>query len=188
VVGIDLTHRSLLLAREAGGAGAELLVRGLSENLPFLSGCFDAAVLRLALHHFREPGAALASVRSALRTGGRLLVLDLIATDDPEARALRDALERFRDPSHTNLISPVEMRSHIERAGFAAPVETFWSQRREFAEWARIINEPRRMSDLKLVLDALSRCPGDPGGLELSGEGEELWFTYHWGLFVAAAV
>ena len=187
VVGIDLTLRSLQLSREAEAARASLLVRGLSENLPFRSGSFDAAVLRLALHHFLEPGVALASVRSALRAGGRLVVLDLVAPDNAEARALRDALERFRDPSHTNLLSREEMRSHIERAGFAAPVETFWSQRREFTEWARIIHEPRRMGDLKLVLNALSKCPGDLAGLELSCEGEELWFTYHWGLFVAAA-
>jgi hypothetical protein len=43
------------------------------------------------------------------------------------------------------------------------------------------------MSDLKLVLNALSKSPGDPAGLDLSSEGDELWFTYHWGLFVAAA-
>lgn len=124
---------------------------------------------------------------SALRAGGRLVVLDLLAPDDSKARALRDALERFRDPSHTHLISRGEMRSRIEQAGFAAPMETFWSQRREFTEWARIIYEPRRMGDLRLVLDALSSCPDDPAGLELSCEGDELWFTYHWGLFVAAA-
>jgi len=187
VVGIDLTLASLQLAREAETAGSTFLVRGLSENLPFRSGCFDATVLRLALHHFLEPAAALASARSVLRPGGRLVVLDLLAPDKTEARALRDALERFRDPSHTSLVSRAEMRSHIEQAGFAAPVETFWSQRREFSEWARIIHEPRRMSDLKLVLDALSRSPGDPAALDLSSDGEELWFTYHWGLFVAAA-
>jgi ubiquinone/menaquinone biosynthesis C-methylase UbiE len=187
VVGIDLTLRSLQLARKAETPGSRFLVRGLSENLPFRSGCFDATVLRLALHHFLEPVAALASARSALRPGGRLVVLDLLAPDNAEARELRDALERFRDPSHTNLVSREEMRSHIEQAGFAAPVETFWSQRREFSEWARIIHEPRRMSDLKLVLNALSKSPGDPAALNLSSEGEELWFTYQWGLFVAAA-
>ncbi len=187
VVGIDLTLRSLQLAREAETAGSMFLVRGLSENLPFRSGCFDVTVLRLALHHFLEPVAALSSARSVLRPGGRLVVLDLVAPHDAEARALRDALERFRDPSHTNLLSREEMRGHIQQAGFSAPVETFWSQRREFGEWARIIHEPRRMSDLKLVLNALSRSPGDPAALDLSSEGEALWFTYDWGLFVAAA-
>ena len=188
VVGIDLTLKSLQLAQEVKAAGSRFLVRGLSENLPFRSGSFDAVVLRLALHHFLEPTAALASAKSALRPGGRLVVLDLLAPDNAEARALRDALERFRDPSHTTLLSREEMHAHIQQAGFEVPVETLWTQRREFSEWARIIHEPKRMGDLKLVLNALSKSPGDAAGLDLSSEGDELWFTYHWGLFAAAAV
>jgi ubiquinone/menaquinone biosynthesis C-methylase UbiE len=187
VVGVDLTLKSLQLAREAEVEGRRFLVRGLSERLPFAPGCFDAVVLRLALHHFLEPDVALASARSVLRPGGRVVVLDLLAPPDPEKHVLRDALERFRDPSHTALASHEEMRSLILEAGFETPRETVWSQRREFSEWARIIHEPRRMADLKSVLVALSRAPGDAAGLELSPEGEELWFTYHWGLFVAVA-
>ncbi|MGH0035676.1 MAG: class I SAM-dependent methyltransferase [Myxococcota bacterium] len=187
VVGIDLTARSLQLAREAETTGARFLVRGLSEVLPFRSGSFDGAVLRLALHHFLEPAAALASARSVLRPGGRLVVLDLLAPENPGDRALRDAVERFRDPSHTSLVSRSEMHGLIQQAGFSLPGETLWNQRREFREWARIIHEPRRMNDLELVLAELSKSPGDPAGLGLSTEGDELWFTYHWGLFVATA-
>ena len=187
VVGIDLTLESLRLAREAETRGPNLLVRGLSENLPFASGSFDGIVLRLALHHFLDPAVVLASARSVLRPGGRLVVLDLLAPTALAPRMLRDALERFRDPSHTNLVSLEEMRNHIRLAGFDVPSETLWSKRREFAEWAKIIHEPRRMADLELILRALSQVPGDPAGMSLSAEGDELWFTYHWGLFVAAA-
>jgi hypothetical protein len=86
------------------------------------------------------------------------------------------------------LLSVDEMRERLVRAGFEAPVETLWSQRRRFDEWAQIIHEPRRMSDFRLILDALAQSPRDSTGLELGYEGEELWFTHHWGLFVAAAV
>src|SRR6185503_3838239 len=114
VVGVDLTFETLRLAREAHLAKPALLVRAISESLPFRAGCFDAAVLRLALHHFVEPGAALASARSVLGRGGRLVVLDLLAPESADARPLRDALERFRDPSHTRLLSRGEMRAGIE--------------------------------------------------------------------------
>jgi hypothetical protein len=43
------------------------------------------------------------------------------------------------------------------------------------------------MADLELILHALTQVPGDPAGMSLSAEGDKLWFTYHWGLFVAAA-
>ena len=187
VVGVDLTFRALQLARETK-PGSALLIRALSENLPFRPASFDAALLRLALHHFVEPSLALESARSVIRPGGRLVVLDLLAPEDPEARPLRDALERFRDPSHARLLSLEEMRRQLMGAGFAAPVETLWSQRREFSEWARIIHEPERMSDFRLILNALAKSSGDATGLELTSEGDELWFTHDWGLFVAAAV
>ena len=206
-LGMALVATPRAIAAEGGGGGEEFVVNSYStsqQECPAIAsnaagdwvvvwesdyqdGSFDAVVLRLALHHFLNPAVALASARSVLRPGARLVVLDLLAPADLEARGLRDALERFRDPSHTTLVSLDEMRSHIRLAGFAVPSETVWSQRREFTEWARIINEPRRMADLRLVLHALSQGPGDPAGLSLSAEGGELWFTYDWGLFVATA-
>ena len=96
-------------------------------------------------------------------------------------------MERLRDPSHTALLSRASMTAHLEQAGFTLREETLWSQPREFSDWARIINEPRRMADVELVLRALCRSSGDPTGLDLREEGSELWFTYHWGLFAADA-
>lgn len=187
VVGVDLTLRSLRLAQEAHGSGRCFPVRGLSEGLPFAPASFDGAVLRLALHHFPDPARALASLRSVLRPGARLVVTDLLVAPDAEVRALRDALERFRDPSHTRVIPLDEMRSLLAGADFAMESELLWSQPRRFQEWAGIIHEPRRMADLERVLRALARVPDDPAGLELRIEDGELWFTYPWGLFVARA-
>jgi ubiquinone/menaquinone biosynthesis C-methylase UbiE len=185
VIGLDLTQRNLLLAREVKAHGSVHLVRALAEQIPFAPGTFDAVVIRLALHHFLRPGVVLAAARSLLRPGGRLVVLDVLGPDDRATRELRDAIERLRDPSHTALLSPRSMTAHLEQAGFAVREETLWAQPRDFADWAAIINEPRRMADLELVLRALCRGGGDPAGLALREEGSELWFTYDWGLFVA---
>lgn len=186
VIGVDLTEKNLILAR-GGGDDRVHLVRARAERLPFAAGSFDAAVVRLALHHFLDPAAVLGAVRSALAPGGRLIVLDLLAPEDSGAAALRDALERLRDPSHTAFLSRPSMLAHIEGAGFRLCDEQLWSQRRQFTEWAAIINEPRRMADMELVLRALARSGGDPAGLDLREEGTDLCFTYDWGLFVAAA-
>ena len=187
VVGVDLTRKNLVLAREVEAKGPVHLVRALAEKLPFAPGTFDAAVLRLALHHFVQPAIVLSAVRSLLRTRGRLVVLDVLGPEDRATCELRDAVERLRDPSHTALLSRASMTAHLEQAGFTLREETLWSQPREFSEWARIINEPRRMADVELVLRALCRSGGAPTGLDLREEGSELWFTYHWGLFAADA-
>lgn len=185
VVGIDLTRKNLVLAREAEAQGPVHLVRGLAEQLPFARLSFDAIVLRLALHHFVRPDIVLAAARSVLGPKGRLVVLDVLGPAAKEAAALRDALERLRDPSHTALLSRASINTELTRAGFTLRAETLWSQRREFSEWAHIMHEPRRMADLELVLRTLCRAGTDPGGLALREEGDELCFTYDWGLFVA---
>jgi hypothetical protein len=77
------------------------------------------------------------------------------------------------------------MTAHLEQAGFTLRQETLWSQSREFSEWARIINEPRRMAEVERVLRALVRSGDDSTGLDLREKGSELWFTYQWGLFAA---
>ena len=188
VVGVDLTRKNLVLAREVQTNGSVHLVRALAEQLPFGAGTFDAVVLRLTLHHVVQPATVLNAARFLLRPGGRLVVLDVLAPEDGARRELRDALERLRDPSHTALLSRDAMVSRMERAGFALREETLWSRSRAFSEWARIMNEPRRMADLELVLRALCRPGGNPAGLDLRAEESGLWLTYHWGLFVADAV
>ena len=185
VVGIDLTAENLRLAREAEGGAPISLVRGVAEVLPFASGSFDAAVLRLALHHVVDPAAVLGEVRRILCDTGRVVVLDVLGPEDPETATLRDAIERLRDPSHTALLSASAMVGALAQAGFRVDEPTLWSQTRAFEEWAAIMNEPRRMADLETVLRALAGGAEDPTGLQLEGGAGPLSFTYHWGLFVA---
>ena len=78
------------------------------------------------------------------------------------------------------------MRRHLCASGFTLSRETLWSQPREFTEWARIINEPRRMADVEIVLRELLRHGADLG-MQLREEAQQLWFTYDWGLFVGDA-
>ena len=77
------------------------------------------------------------------------------------------------------------MTSLLEKTGYTLRHEARWSKPREFSEWAAIMNEPRRMADVELVLRALCRSGGDPAGLDLREEGSKLCFTYEFGLFVA---
>jgi SAM-dependent methyltransferase len=67
--------------------------------LPFAAATFDAVLARLVLQHLTDPGRALAEIHRVLRTGGRLLVVDVddavnVATDPevPHGDALRRGL------------------------------------------------------------------------------------------------
>jgi SAM-dependent methyltransferase len=185
VVGLDLTAETLRLARSGGASGASF-VQGLAHRAPFASESFDAAVLRLALHHFEDPVRALREVRRLLRPGGRVVVLDILTSPDPETERLHNAIERLRDPSHTALVSHEALREQLRAAGFAPIGDECWTLARRYDRWARIIAERSRMDSLEIVLRTLARA-GHTAGIDLREEEDGLWFTYTFCLLVAQA-
>ena len=82
LIGIDSSPAMLALARRrlAGVAHAELHPGALSA-LPLEDGSVDVALSMLVLHHVVELDTVLGEVARVLRTGGRLVVLDLVAHD-----------------------------------------------------------------------------------------------------------
>ena len=60
--------------------------RGELEALPIADGELDAATLMLVLHHLPDPGAALAEAHRALKSGGRLVIADMLPHDHEEYR------------------------------------------------------------------------------------------------------
>lgn len=187
VVGLDLTAETLRVARGAAShprvAG---LVRAQAECTPFCEGSFDAVVVRLALHHMDRPEASLREARRLLRKGGRLLVLDVLTSADPETAALHNAIERLRDPSHAAFVPEAELSRSIAASGFSSLSSEVWSLSRSFDEWAAIIADPVRMQSLELVLRHLARA-GVSAGIDLREEGEVLRFSYSWAFVVAQA-
>jgi len=184
-VGLDFTAETLRLASARAPDGVNAgFVRGLAETLPFPDECFDAAVLRLALHHFEDPGAVLREARRMLGSDGRLVVLDILTSADVAEARLHDAIERLRDPSHAGFTTESGLRSQIVDAGFAIETRESWEQDRSFADWGSIVNAPERMAALEVLLRHLARA-GESAGIALREAEDGVWFTYRWALFVS---
>jgi ubiquinone/menaquinone biosynthesis C-methylase UbiE len=111
VVGVDLTPALLRLGhdrvRQAGLTNL-LLLEGNVADLPFLEGSFDLVFCRSALHHFRNPGAAVREMARVCRAGGRVVVSDMVAPR-ADVRASFDELHRHLDPSHIGVLLREEM-------------------------------------------------------------------------------
>lgn len=186
VVALDLTAETLRVARarlcDAGHRNVRF-VRGNGLALPFPAGRFDAAVVRLALHHLEDPAAAVREARRVLRAGGELVVLDLVAPADPSDQALSTALERLRDPSHVRALGLRELADVVEGAGFELTRRERFVLGRRFTEWAAIIADPVRTGALEVVMRELVRR-GATAGVSLREEGDELVFDYDFALLV----
>ncbi len=102
VVGIDLTATLLELGaarlRDAGITNV-LLQEGNAEALPFVDSSFDLVFCRTALHHIADPRRAVAEMVRTCRTGGRVVLSDLIAPSADERDGF-DRLHQLIDPSH----------------------------------------------------------------------------------------
>ena len=85
VVAVDSSNDMLEAARQRLGAATNVDLRqGELESLPIKNGELDAAMLSLVLHYSPSPARALSEVGRSLRSGGRVLVVDMLPHDRQE--------------------------------------------------------------------------------------------------------
>ncbi|MFH0845000.1 MAG: class I SAM-dependent methyltransferase [Pseudomonadota bacterium] len=187
IVGIDVTPEMVALAearlRKAGFTKAAFRT-ACAEKLPFGPAEFDTVVTRLSFHHFPDLPAVLAEIRRVLRSGGRLLVADVISSSDPEKSALHNALERLRDPTHVRMLPHPALVAALRSGGFEPCYEESWDQQRTFKEWVKIVAAPDRTEPLRYVMRALARA-GLDAGIRLREMEGDLLFTHTWLILIA---
>lgn len=87
VVAVDRSGEMLQAARRRLREHANVEVRrGELESLPISDGELDAATLVLVLHHLADPAEALREAARTLKTGGRLMICDMLPHDHEEYR------------------------------------------------------------------------------------------------------
>lgn len=119
-VGLDATDAFLERARaEAARRGlANLSFRaGDALRLPFPDASFDVVSCRAAFHHFPRPDRVLGEMVRVLAADGRILVADLVASEDPEKAAYQDRIERLCDPTHVRALPASELERIFADAG-----------------------------------------------------------------------
>jgi ubiquinone/menaquinone biosynthesis C-methylase UbiE len=143
VVGLDPVPELLELARQRAVPNTAF-VEGDGAALPFPDASFDLVGTHRTLHHVAQPDRVVAELARVTRPGGRALVVDQLAPDDPDAATGLHEFETVRDPSHARLLANGELQEL-----FAANGLSLLRERRE--------DEPR---DLSAYLD-LAGCEGD---------------------------
>lgn len=97
ITGVELSPAMLAVARQrAADLGLDVdLHEGDAEHLPFDGASFDTVVCSLSLCTIPEPATAIGEMRRVLVPGGRLLLLDHIASTWPPIYAGQWLLERL---------------------------------------------------------------------------------------------
>jgi len=132
--GIDVTpamiERALALAAEKSLRNVTWQV-GDVLPLPYPDGAFSLVVSRFAFHHFSEPRAVLAEMKRVCAPGGRVVLVDVAASEDPAKAAALNRMEKLRDPSHVRALTFAELEGLFAEVGLPAPRAVFYQLKSE---------------------------------------------------------
>lgn len=183
--GIDVTPAMLARAREVcAGLDNVTLAQGDVLPLPWADGAFSIVVSRFAFHHFPDPAAVLAEMRRVCRPGGRVVVCDLVASDDPAKAAAFHRIEMLRDPSHVRALPLAELRALFPAAGLAPAATTMTSLRFELEGMlARSFPDPGDVPAIRAAY--VAAVADDALGLGTRRVGEEIHAAYTVAILVA---
>ncbi len=136
--GLDATpallDRARHLARARGVTNAHFEF-GDATALPFGDQSFDVVACRAALHHFPEPLAVLREMRRVVRADGRLLVADLLTSDDAAKAAYHHRIEQLCDPTHVRALTAEQLIGLFADAGLVVDVDLRTTLDYELEEW-----------------------------------------------------
>jgi len=141
VVALDITKEMLAVAQKAAAERHLDNIRfleGNAQQLPCDDASFDVVSCRHAPHHFTDVQLAVQEWDRVLKPGGKLVLVDSISPEEPEAEALLHEIEILRDPSHVRNQRLSQWVTFLNEAGFtvisAHEMGTFldipsWTQR-----------------------------------------------------------
>lgn len=157
VVAGDITGEMLQAARQhlalQAPAGRISTAQLDAEALPFPAGAFDAAVCRIAPHHFADVAGFVCELARVVRGGGTVAIVDQLAPPDPQTARYVNAFERLRDPSHRWAYNLEEWRGFCSSAGLAVTHAETFDVAQELHDWAeRMGNDALTIQRLEAML------------------------------------
>jgi len=184
--GFDATDAFLAMARaEAAERGLRNVrfEQGDAESLPFDDDAFDLVTCRAAFHHFPRPERVMAEIARVTAPGGRILVADMLGSEDPERAAMHDRIERLCDPTHERALPASALLRIFEDAGLIVVREIDAEMSYELDEW---MDHGAPAQHVRREIRALmeSCLEDDKAGLDVRTEDGAIHFTHRTAAFV----
>jgi methanogen homoaconitase small subunit len=188
VTGCDMTRDMLLVAesiqRERGIRNLDFRVMDV-ESLGFEDGSFDTVSCRFAFHHFTNPGKAVSEMARVCKTGGKIVLVDGLSSEDATKSEYHNRIEQLRDPSHVRLYSQPELAGMLQDAGLKVIHARNWDADFYFDEWIKIADPGEEIARevRRMMTDSIE---DDKMGLRVRFDDEGgLLFTYSTVILVA---
>ncbi|HET7879819.1 MAG TPA: class I SAM-dependent methyltransferase [Acetobacteraceae bacterium] len=178
--GIDMTPAMLDRARQQATEKAVANVswdRGDVTSLPYGDGAFDIVVTRFSMHHFLEPLAVMREMVRVCAPGGRVVVVDMYALDDPAKAMEWNRAEKLRDPSHVRCLTLPELKGLFGTTGLATRHASFYELRDEIRNLlARSFPNPG--DDAKIIEIYMASAEDGRLGIPVRRTGERIDYAF----------
>lgn len=185
--GIDMTlamlDRARQLAAEKGIANVSW-DRGDVGSLPYADGTFDIVVTRFSMHHFLDPVGVLREMVRVCAPGGRVVVVDMYASENPAKAAEWNRLEKLRDPSHARCLTLPELKGLFNAVGLAEPRASFYELRDEVRNLLRR-SFPNPGDDVKIIEMFAASAEDDRLGIPVQRDGDLINYAYRVAILAA---
>ena len=178
--GIDLTpamiERARTLQKEKGLANVTWQV-GDVLPLPYPDASFSLVASRFAFHHFLDPQAVLAEMKRVCTPDGKVVVIDVVASPDPQKAAAYNRMEKLRDPSHVRGLTLTELETLFQRLTLPNPRKTFYRLEGELDDLLqRSFPSPGDADEIRrLFVESLDN---DGLGMDTRRHGDKIRFAY----------
>lgn len=153
-----------------------------AEALPFRHNVCDLITSKLAFHYFPHPQVALAEMARVVAHAARVMLIDRVSPEDPEQRAYQNRLEKLRTPSKTYVYSASQLVAALADVGLIVDAQARYAEQMAVDAWLRAAgpDEPTAHTIL-----AMLTADGDPTGLRVRREGDQLLMTHQTVVLVA---
>ncbi len=186
-VGIDLTpamiERARALQREKGLSNVSWRV-GDVLPLPYEDASFSIVTSRYAFHHFENPPAVMAEMARVCAPGGKVVLVDGIASPDAKKAAAFNRMEKLRDPSHVRTMALAELAELPRAAGLVELRTAFYGLEVELEKVLQAsFPDPGDADKIRRIfVDELTQNNMD---VQARGDGIPIHFTYPIAIIVA---
>ncbi len=186
-IGLDTTQAMLDRAQELqteAGIGNCIWKLGDAERLPFETNQFDAVTSRFAFHHFLSPQKVLAEMVRACKPGGKIVVCDALASENPQKSANFNDMEKLRDPSTVKFLTLIEMQDLMgEYCANGEKIEQQFYQLEANVSGLLKVSFPEKTAKAKLIHILNESVKGDTLGMNSTVSGNDIKLSYNVGVF-----
>jgi ubiquinone/menaquinone biosynthesis C-methylase UbiE len=157
VIAIDITEPMLATARQLADERHLTNIRFLKGDataLPLPDASVECVACRYAAHHFSPIAQAVKEWQRVLKTGGKLLLSDTIAPEEPEIDVFVNKIELLRDSSHIRNLRLSEWLLLLKENGFAVNIQRRWEITMDMQSWTqRMKTPPEHVAQLKRMFN-----------------------------------